>query len=109
MGNWQPAYDAAERTLKQKATLGDYNSTNVQLLPNHYTSVESITAYEKIYNATTTLDASQATQSFVDMFNEEDLRSATYFGEKNKDGNYPIKRQMERLTINVAFALANFI
>lgn len=92
MGNWQPAYDAAERTLKQKATLGDYNSTNVQLLPNHYTSVESITTYEKIYNATTTLDASQATQSFVDMFNEEDLRSATYFGEKNKDGNYPIKK-----------------
>ena len=92
MGNWQPAYDAAERTLKQKATLGDFNSTNVQLLPNHYTSVESITAYEKIYNATTTLDASQATQSFVDMFNEEDLRSATYFGEKNKDGNYPIKK-----------------
>lgn len=89
MGEWQLAYDAAERTLAQKATLEDYNSTNLQL-PNLYTSVESITAYEKIYNATTTLDASQATQSFVDMFNEEDLRPASYFGEKNKDGNYPI-------------------
>lgn len=91
MGDWQLAYNAAERTLKQKATLEDYNSNDAQL-PNLYTSVESITAYEKIYNATTTLDASQATQSFVDMFNEEDLRPATYFGEKNKDGNYPIKK-----------------
>lgn len=89
MGEWQLAYDAAERMLAQKATLEDYNSINVQL-PNHHTSVESITAYEKIYNATTTLDASQATQSFVDMFNREDLRPAKYFGEKNKDGNYPI-------------------
>lgn len=91
MGEWQLAYDIAERVLAQKSILEDYNSADLKL-PNLYSSVESITAYEKIYNATTTLDASQATQSFVDMFTEGDLRPAKYFGVKNKDGNYPITK-----------------
>lgn len=90
-GEWQLAYNAAEQMLAQKSTLEDFNDANTQL-PNYYASVESITAYEKIYNATTTLDASQATQSFVDMFSEEDLRLARYLGDKNKEGNYPIKK-----------------
>ena len=44
-GEWQLAYAAAERVLKQKATLEDYNNPDAKA--NLYTSVESITAYEK--------------------------------------------------------------
>ena len=55
---------------------------------NLYTSVESITAYERIYEPTSTLDASKATQSFVDMFSEGDLRPIRYFGEKDNEIDY---------------------
>ena len=85
-GEWQLAYDAAERVLKQKATLEDYNNPDAKA--NLYTSVESITAYERIYEPTSTLDASKATQSFVDMFSEGDLRPIRYFGEKDNEVDY---------------------
>lgn len=85
-GEWQLAYAAAERVLKQKATLEDYNNPDAKA--NLYTSVESITAYERIYGPTNTLDASKATQSFVDMFSEGDLRPIRYFGEKDNEVDY---------------------
>ena len=85
-GEWQLEYAAAERVLKQKATLEDYNNPDAKA--NLYTSVESITAYERIYEPTSTLDASKATQSFVDMFSEGDLRPIRYFGEKDNEVDY---------------------
>ena len=74
MGNWQTAYDAAERVLAEKATLEDYNNPEETFqLPNQYKSVESITAYENVYS-NTTMEASQATPAFFQMFQEGDLR-----------------------------------
>ena len=40
------------------------------------------------------------------MFNEEDLRPATYFGEKNKDGNYPIKKIDGTFTYKCSFRVS---
>lgn len=90
MGEWKGAYDAAERVLAQKAALEDYNSTEF-LLPNRYNSIESIVAYENVYNLNT-LSASEATDKFVQMFEKGDLRPAQYFKDINKNGNYPIKK-----------------
>ena len=90
MGNWQTAYDAAERVLAEKATLEDYNNPEETFqLPNQYKSVESITAYENVYS-NTTMEASQATPAFFQMFQEGDLRSTKYFDAINEAGNYPI-------------------
>ncbi len=51
-GEWQAAYNAAERVLEQKSALEDYNNNNSTdfQMPNTYTSVESITAYENVYS-----------------------------------------------------------
>lgn len=90
MGNWQTAYDAAERVLAEKATLEDYNNPEGTFqLPNQYKSVESITAYENVYS-NTTMEASQATPAFFQMFQEGDMRTAKYFDAINEAGNYPI-------------------
>ena len=64
MGKWQTAYDAAERVLAQKKTLEDYNNNVSFQLPNHYESVESITAYENVYS-NATMEASRATSKFA--------------------------------------------
>lgn len=90
MGEWEEAYDAAERVLTQKATLENYNSTEF-MLPNRYNSIESIVAYENVYNLNT-LSASEATAKFVQMFERGDLRPAQYFKDINEKGNYPIKK-----------------
>lgn len=90
MGEWQKAYDAAERVIAKKSTLEDYNSADFQL-PTLYTSVESISAYENVYSSTS-ITASQATETFVQMFQDGDLRLAKYIGPINADGNYPIKK-----------------
>lgn len=91
MGEWQAAYDNAERVLAQQSTLEDYNTPDF-LLPNQYKSVESINAYENAY-ITTRLRASLATPAFVQMFTpNDDLRPAHYFATANSDGNYPITK-----------------
>ncbi|MDD3039887.1 RagB/SusD family nutrient uptake outer membrane protein [Bacteroides sp.] len=87
-GDWKTAYDVTERLLAQKSTLEDFNSSDFKM-PNLYESMESITAYENVYN-NSTLKASQATEAFVKMFQEGDLRLAKYIDVVNADGNYPI-------------------
>lgn len=91
MGKWQTAYDAAERVLAQKKTLEDYNNNASFQLPNHYESVESITAYENVYS-NATMEASRATSKFAQMFQDGDLRKDYYFGTMSQSGNYPIKK-----------------
>lgn len=91
MGEWQNAYDAAERILKKKSALENYNSTDFKL-PNQFQSVEMITAYESIYNSSA-LNASQVTPTFYQLFDAtNDLRIGKYFGSANTNGNYPIKK-----------------
>ena len=89
--NGKTAYDAAERVLAQKKTLEDYNNNASFQLPNHYESVESITAYENVYS-NATMEASRATSKFAKMFQDGDLRKDYYFGAMSQSGNYPIKK-----------------
>lgn len=91
MGEWQKAYEAAERVLMQKSTLENFNKEDGRL-PNQYQSVEMITAYETVYNSSTA-KASQATKVLIQKYDQNyDLRLNKYFGEVNADGNYPIKK-----------------
>ncbi|WP_279104646.1 RagB/SusD family nutrient uptake outer membrane protein [Bacteroides acidifaciens] len=91
MGEWQKAYDAAERVLAQSPVLENFNNEDSKL-PNQYQSIEMITAYETIYNSSI-VKASQATESFVQQFDQSnDLRLSRYFGNVNSDGNYPIRK-----------------
>ncbi len=60
MGEWQKAYDAAERVLAQSPVLENFNNEDSKL-PNQYQSIEMITAYETIYNSSI-VKASQATE-----------------------------------------------
>ena len=108
-GEWQTAYNAAERVLEQKSTLEDYNNNNSTdfQMPNTYTSVESITAYENVYSRNG-INASLATPTFVKMFKEGDLRTERYFGdadEKN-DGNYKIIKTYETSQYKCTFRTA---
>lgn len=95
MGNWQEAYDAAEKALAQKADLVDFSKAAEQgeefILPNNYKSTEMICAYERIYN-TTSARASKATESLFSLFDSLDFRLVNYFGDKNDSGTYDIKK-----------------
>lgn len=108
-GEWQAAYDAAERVLTQKSTLANYNEDTDFTMPNLYTSVESITAYENVYSRNA-INASLATPAFVNMFNEADLRSERYFGDidTNNDGNYKIIKTSEKTDYKCTFRTSEF-
>lgn len=75
---------------KRKHWKIDNNNASFQL-PNHYESVESITAYENVYS-NATIEASRATSKFAQMFQDGDLRKDYYFGAMSQSGNYPIKK-----------------
>lgn len=106
-GEWQAAYNAAERVLAQKSTLEDYNNSTDFQMPNTYTSVESITAYENVYSRNG-INASLATPTFVNMFKEEDLRVGKYFGDVDEDnnGNYKIIKTNETSQYRCTFRTA---
>lgn len=106
-GEWQAAYNAAERALAQKSTLEDYNNSTDFQMPNTYTSVESITAYENVYSRNG-INASLATPTFVNMFKEEDLRVGKYFGDVDEDnnGNYKIIKTNETSQYRCTFRTA---
>lgn len=86
MGDWQNSYDASKRVLTEKSTLENLNDSESKL-PNDFSSVEMITAYENIY----TDDASSASllsQTFLKEYEEsKDMRRNKYY-TVNNDGNY---------------------
>ena len=85
MGNWNTAYEAAERVLAEKSTLEDLNNVNAKL-PNDYQSVEMITAYEFYSDDITS--ASMVMPSFVAKYEaDKDLRLKKYYN-LDKKGNY---------------------
>lgn len=106
-GEWQAAYNAAQHVLEQKNTLEDYNNSTDFQMPNTYTSVESITAYENVYSRNG-INASLATPTFVNMFKEEDLRVGKYFGDVDEDnnGNYKIIKTNETSQYRCTFRTA---
>lgn len=86
MGEWQEAYDAAERVLTKKMTLENLNEPSAKL-PNNYLSAEMITAYESIYNRD--IKASLVTASFLQKYGNGDLRPSRYFDAANENGHRP--------------------
>ena len=84
MGQWEEAYDAAEVVLAQKNTLEDFNAENYKL-PNHYQSVENITALERGMNSNYN-QAGVASEVLLSSYAEGDLRRDAYFKEPDKNG-----------------------
>lgn len=88
MGEWDKAYNAAERVLSKKSALENLNEADAKL-PNDYKSVEMITAYEAIYNDDLS-GASLLTAAFMKKYETEiDLRTNRYYGIVDENGNYP--------------------
>ena len=54
MGEWSKSYEASERVLAGKSTLVNLNDEGGNL-PNEFTSVEMITAFEVLCRITLTL------------------------------------------------------
>lgn len=87
MGEWQEAYNAAERVLVQKATLENMNNEDAKL-PNHYQSAEMITAYESIFPLSGSRNQScLVSASLLQKYDGSDLRPAKYFTQPDVDGN----------------------
>ena len=84
MGQWKEAYDAAEVVLAQKNTLEDFNAESYKL-PNHYQSVENITALERGMNSNYN-QAGVASEVLLSSYAEGDLRRDAYFKEPDKNG-----------------------
>lgn len=80
MAEWSKALEVAEQVLSKHPTLADLNSSGATL-PNLYNSVETITAYEQVYN-TDLAAATRVSASFVSSYLAGDLRPALYFGEQ---------------------------
>lgn len=83
MGEWQNALNASEALLKKKSSLEDLNADS-HLLPNHFKSVESITALE--YMRSNVNNANRVPKAFLALYDEGDLRLSFYFSPANEDG-----------------------
>lgn len=85
MGDWEKSYEASERLLAEKADLEDLNAETPKL-PNHYTSVERITAYEIILSGDNA-SSFVVTPSFYQKYEEgKDMRRPLYFINKEEYG-----------------------
>lgn len=115
MGEWQKAQDAAEAVLDKKASLEDLHAVSSRL-PNHFESVESITALEKVLSSSVS-NGSVARAAFLSLYSEGDLRPGLYFETADKDGNRKSKKsgynqysctfRVGEMYLNAAEAAAN--
>lgn len=115
MGQWQKAYDASEAVLTKKSSLEDLNSA-LPVLPNHFESVESITALE-ISLSNTISRGSLARAAFLALYVEGDQRVDLYFEAPDSDGNRKNKKsgynqfacsfRVGEMYLNAAEAAAN--
>lgn len=83
MGEWQNALNASEALLRKKSSLEDLNADS-PLLPNHFKSVESITALE--YMRSNVNNANRVPKAFLALYDEGDLRLSFYFSPANEAG-----------------------
>ncbi len=89
MGNWQAAYDAAQRVLAQQPALEDLNKADSKL-PCDYRSAEMITAYE-LFNDDVT-SSLILTPAFIATYDASgDLRPAKYFTRSEEGHTISIK------------------
>lgn len=115
MGQWQKAYDASEAVLAKKSSLEDLSSAS-PVLPNHFESVESITALE-ISLSNTISRGSLARAAFLALYVEGDQRVDLYFEAPDSDGNRKNKKsgynqfacsfRVGEMYLNAAEAAAN--
>lgn len=115
MGQWQKAYDASEAVIDKKASLEDLNSMS-PVLPNHYESVENITALETSLSNTISR-GSLARAAFLSLYPEGDQRLELYFEAPDSDGNrknkksgynqYSCSFRVAEMYLNSAEAAAN--
>lgn len=77
MKNYTAARDAALRVMQKKNTLVDLNVIGA-LLPNDYSSVETILALEKNYSFSLT-DAMRVSDGLQALYNAGDKRLSTYY------------------------------
>lgn len=85
MANWEEAYKAAESVLLKKNTLEDFNAATYKL-PNHYQSVEKITALERVMSSNYN-QAGAASATLLSMYDEGDLRLDAYFKAADENGD----------------------
>lgn len=85
MGEWQKAYEIAERVLAQKPTLEDMNGEE-EMLPNNFKSAEMITAYEFMFGASSN-KACLVAPSFLQKYDNTDLRLTKYFKAPDENNN----------------------
>ena len=107
MGEWSKSYEASERVLAGKSTLVNLNDEGGKL-PNEFTSVEMITAYEVFPNS----DYAGSLLTLPFIFTrirrkEKDLRPNKYY-QANKNGNYT-SIKVVNLNSNVLSAPESFI
>ena len=86
MGEWAKSYEASERVLAGKSTLVNLNDEGGKL-PNEFTSVEMITAYE-VFPNNDYAGSLLLYPSFLQEYEEgKDLRPNKYY-KANENGNY---------------------
>lgn len=83
-GEWQSAYDAAEAALAEASVIEDLNDASANL-PNHYTSVENITALEMPLSSSVNR-AALVPPAFFSLYADGDRRAERYFGEPDANG-----------------------
>lgn len=94
-GEWTKSLAAAEAVLASKSDLVDLNVSSPSL-PNSYSSVEMITAFELVLNSSTGR-AIRATTDFYNTYSETDLRKTLFYEQStDKKGNpldyYTVKK-----------------
>lgn len=88
---WSNALKASQDALALGSGLEDLNASKI-LLPNNYSSVESIMAMEDTFNSTAT-SINFISPKLLGMYNQvEDKRFALYFGKSGNTSNYVSKK-----------------
>ena len=115
MGAWPKCLESAEAVLAKKSVLVDMNETPLAL-PNHFESVESITALEQVMGSSVN-NAVWVPATFLALYQEGDKRLAAYFAAPDENGNRKSSKGGKRefsctfrvgeLYLNAAEAAAN--
>lgn len=106
MGEWSKSYEASERVLAGKSTLVNLNDEGGKL-PNEFTSVEMITAYEVFPNSDYA-GSLLLYPSFLQEYEEgKDLRPNKYYQANKMEIILPSK--VVNLNSNVLSAPESFI